>query len=432
MFVYHRQDLPADAEFPAELDKLGYFINDKDQIRKISDPTQEFQFKINRNDRWNEVQRAAMNECIRKIVLSRLNELGLVTLRLPLTSDPTKPHVPILVSRNLANASRIVLVFGEPVQDLGIWAYRTVGTEGINVGSAVDFVKAVLSPGRHDNSANANGININGANGAAATNEHSDSPSNGDTAVILANTGQLFWHCGLGKAMTFTSKLALPRASAVDPPLAETERNKIPGNRHWQEHVDSVFEELLDARGRLIRNDARIDVIGAAEGGLAVVRYLGRNWSTWSTHISAICLANPLHTVTTDLLPLELEAETQVESNGNGTTNGGPNQASFPAFLSSRCRAYLLSPEPLGFRLENSESQKHGCNCYSSGEELNAECIIPKAWRSMLGWLGKVFEDEGFCEQQLLGREVGGEGDVDEGEDGVIDVDGVASDVEMV
>lgn len=82
MFVFGREDLPADPVFPAELDKLGsvqvqpfssgareltrlskssYFINESDQIRKISDPSQEFQFKINKNERWNQVQRGAMN-----------------------------------------------------------------------------------------------------------------------------------------------------------------------------------------------------------------------------------------------------------------------------------------------------------------------------------------------------------------------------------
>lgn len=61
MFVYRPQDLPRDPIFPADLEKLGYFINEKDQIRKIANPEQEFQFKINRNDRWNDLQRGAMN-----------------------------------------------------------------------------------------------------------------------------------------------------------------------------------------------------------------------------------------------------------------------------------------------------------------------------------------------------------------------------------
>lgn len=38
-----------------------YFINDSDQIRMISDPSAEFKYKINRNERWNEANKEAMN-----------------------------------------------------------------------------------------------------------------------------------------------------------------------------------------------------------------------------------------------------------------------------------------------------------------------------------------------------------------------------------
>lgn len=38
-----------------------YFVNERDQVRKISDPEQEFQFKINKHPRWNEAQREAMS-----------------------------------------------------------------------------------------------------------------------------------------------------------------------------------------------------------------------------------------------------------------------------------------------------------------------------------------------------------------------------------
>ncbi|KAL2868599.1 uncharacterized protein BJX67DRAFT_45896 [Aspergillus lucknowensis] len=357
MFVYCKQDLPKDPVFPADLNKLGYLINDKDQIRKISDPEQEFQFKINRNPRWNDLQREAMNECIRKIVASRLRNLGLVSLRIPLTSGPSKPHVPILVSKNLSSASRIILVFGEPVQDLGIWAYRIVGTESINAGSAVDFAQAVLKPGEN---------------------------AKGDVALVLANTGQLVWHCASGRAMTINSWLAQPRPSAVDPPPGETKRNKVPGNGNWQEHVNSVFDGIVASWGRLVRKDAKIDVIGLADGGLGAIRYLANNWDPWRQHISAICLSNPLHTKTTDLP----QADGQKDYPG-----------SFPAFVASRCRAYLLSDQPLGLPLF--DTPEHGCNCYSSGEELNVECIMPKAWPHMLKWLNRAYEDPDYCEEQL-------------------------------
>ncbi|KAL5343426.1 Arb2 domain-containing protein [Aspergillus crustosus] len=384
MFVLRKQDLPADPVFPANLEKLGYYINDKDQIRKILDASQEFQFKINKNDRWNDVQRGAMNECVRTIVLSRLRALGLATLRLPLTSGPTKPHVPILVSRNLSTASRIILVFGEPVQDLGIWAYRTVGSESINAGSVVDFAKAVLRPDGDTDQAH------DTTNGFTTTKLSSKGKKNGDVALVLANTGQLVWHCGSGQAMTINSWLSLPRASAVDPPLAESKRNKIPGNANWQEHVDSVFDGIINARGQLVREDVKISVIGAAEGGLGAVRYLARNWETWHPYISAICLATPLHTLVTDI--------------PDPSTQPSSAPQSFRSFLATRCRAYHQSPGPQNYPLPG--AKEHGCNCYSSGEELNAECIMPRVWRDVLTWLEKAFEDEAFGEEELVVREV--------------------------
>lgn len=35
-----------------------------------------------------------------------------------------------------------------------------------------------------------------------------------------------------------------------------------------------MFEEVLAARGKLVRADAKIDVFGVAKGSLAAVRYL--------------------------------------------------------------------------------------------------------------------------------------------------------------
>ncbi|KKK18310.1 hypothetical protein ARAM_001616 [Aspergillus rambellii] len=257
MFVFRREDLPPDPVFPADLEKLGYFINEKDQIKKISDPEQDFQFKINKNPRWNDVQREAMNECIRNIVSARLRNLGLALLQLPLHSRPKTPRVPILVSKNLSTASRIILVFGEPVQDLGIWAYRVVGTEGINAGSAVSLAEAIFKPNP----------------GGDATKAHNYSK----TALVLANTGQLVWHCASGRAVTLPSWSSLARDSAVDPPPVMTWRNEIPHNRNWQEHVGCVFNEVLAARGKFVRKDIKIDVIGLAEGGLGAIRYLANN-----------------------------------------------------------------------------------------------------------------------------------------------------------
>lgn len=46
-----------------------------------------------------------------------------------------------------------------------------------------------------------------------------------------------------------------------------------PREREWQEHVECVFEEVLAARGKLVRADAKIAVIGVAKGSLSAIRY---------------------------------------------------------------------------------------------------------------------------------------------------------------
>lgn len=73
---------------------------------------------------------------------------------------------------------------------------------------------------------------------------------------------------------------------------------------------------------------------------------------------------------------------------------------SFPAFVSSRCIAYVLSTDELG--TFQSGYGNHGCNCYSAGEALNIECILPSAWWHMLSWLDKVHKDPEYAEQIML------------------------------
>ncbi|GAB1209905.1 hypothetical protein APSETT445_008693 [Aspergillus pseudonomiae] len=290
-----------------------------------------------------------MSECIRKIVASRLRELNLTTLRLPLTSKVNEAHVPILVSSNLSTASRIIVVFGEPVQDLGIWAYRSIGVDGINAGSAVSFAKAVLRPEPNE--------------------EGTDTESfskRGDTALMLANTGQLIWHCGARRPMTLPSWLAYPRPSAVDPPLMMTHRNKIPSNSCWEDHVACVFDEILADRGRLVRHDAKINIVGIAEGGQGAIRYLSLNY-------------------------LELAVTDEISG-------------SFLAFISSRCRAYVISDELQGCLVPG--ARRHGCNCYSSGERQHVECIMPRAWKHMLEWLNQAHADPTMYEAQLKLKEM--------------------------
>ena len=78
-------------------------------------------------------------------------------------------------------------------------------------------------------------------------------------------------------------------------------------------------------------------------------------------------------------------------------------------FLSTRGRAYLLSElpvdEPVPGRLQ------YGCNCYSSGEKLNAESIGAMAWPSMVKFLDQLYANPGHREVELIVEEHGVEMD---------------------
>jgi len=61
MFRRLPNQLPPDVIVPADLTKLGYFVTENDQVRQIKNPELKYQFKINRNDRVNDVYKEAMN-----------------------------------------------------------------------------------------------------------------------------------------------------------------------------------------------------------------------------------------------------------------------------------------------------------------------------------------------------------------------------------
>ena len=187
-----------------------------------------------------------LKDCIRDIVTQRLQESGLQIMRVPIGSSAKEPHVPILVSKDIDHAPRIVAVFGDPTQDLGIWAYRSIDSDGIDTGSAVKFTKTVLGEGEKKT----------------------------DTALVLSNTGQLLWHCQSASAVTQQSWVAAPWPLGHRAPATMTRRNKVPGNADWREHVEYVFENVL---WPALGPQTRVDVVGVSEGGRGAIQYLKKN-----------------------------------------------------------------------------------------------------------------------------------------------------------
>ena len=197
--------------------------------------------------------------CIRNELSARFEASGLNFTRLPLNAGPSDPHVPILTSHYLTTAKRLIVYFGESMQDLGIFACRVIGQDSIASGSVLDFVHAIQSK-----------------EGSA------------DTAIVIANLGQLIWYRRGHRAMSIASWNALPRKTGVGNSMRiDPVKNHIPGNENTKEHVRSVFEEVL---GKLARQDAMIDLIGVGEGAEEAVSYLDHNWKRWQGAVRAICV----------------------------------------------------------------------------------------------------------------------------------------------
>jgi len=144
------------------------------------------------------------------------------------------------------------------MQDLGVFAYRIIGQESISSGSALDFI--------HD----------------AQNGKEGD-----DTAIVIANLGQLLWHRRGQRALTMASWNGLPRKTGVSNPIRiDSVKNHVRGNCDVKEHINSVFEAV----GKLAREDAKIDIIGVGEGAEESVKYLDENWGLWEKKVEAICV----------------------------------------------------------------------------------------------------------------------------------------------
>jgi len=208
--------------------------------------------------------------CLRDEVLKRLHDLGLDTVRLPLGAEENEPHIPILVSSKIFEKKRIIILFYEHTQDLGVFAYRVIGGRGgINAGSAVDFVKHIQS--------------LSGPNGE------------GSPGIILANLGQLRWWRHGKKAVTHTSWYSLPQKSAVSGAHRfDVVKNTVPYNRNTAEHVAYIFNRVVQD---LLAPDAMLEVIAVSVGAVEVVDFLNnpKNWEVMEPRLTALALVATFH-----------------------------------------------------------------------------------------------------------------------------------------
>ncbi|KAK1976109.1 Arb2 domain-containing protein [Colletotrichum cereale] len=350
MFRRRWSGLPEDPMFSSNLKDLGYFVNDQDEIRNVENPNYYFKYYLTKNGRVNDRQRFHFNaEAIRDIVHDRLGKEGMEKVLLPIGTQPAYPHVPIVTSANLATASRVVVVFGEPSQDLGIMALRVVnGPGGINKGSMVSVVRDI----------------------ARQTSSASDPSAPG---IILANTGELWWWPEGKKALSPTSALAAPRKSMVHHGRAFNPRlHSIPENESPEAHVRYILDEVLPT---LVPSRARLDIVGIGLGADHATRALDNpdTWSVLSDRINTLSLL--------------------------GSTTGADelSHEPFKKFLPRRARAYITDEAPAltplarpGGNPNTASFTQHGCTVFGSGEEYYVERMLVTSRAPILDWIQEV------------------------------------------
>ncbi|KAI0447289.1 Arb2 domain-containing protein [Xylaria telfairii] len=351
MFVRKWSSLPADPVFPRDLKGLGYFINKDDEVRSIENEDNYFKYFLSRNVRVCDRQRFAMNQAIQDEIHKRLADLGLSKLFLPMctTTAPSDPNVPIFVTADLATKSRVVIIFGETHQDLGVLAHRVLGGKGgIEKGSLVSAIKALL--------------------------QQRCSPTNPTApGIILANMGELIWWPeGKRTLSKFAFDWSPMRSAAHNGNYLDPKVNSVPENENSGAHIKYIFEKVVP---EFVDPAAGLDIIGLGDGADAIEIYLNCD-ATWDRVGGRInCFAS-----VGGLFP-----DWDLKCDG------------LREFLKDRARAYAPSPETLGMVLSGSSGNPNtstftsiGCPVFSAGEPLYIETLFIASYTTVLDWLQEV------------------------------------------
>ncbi|KAH7109072.1 Arb2 domain-containing protein [Dendryphion nanum] len=289
MFRLKEESLPPDASEPADLEKLGYFINDFGQIRMIDHPDQDYQFHWYSQERHNEVRREAMQVCQRNEVLHRLSNLGIEKLYLPqlTNTQPKDPHIPILAppADILKSRKRIVVLINDSLQDLGILAYRRLQRElGVNGGSVVNFAKEMITRSVELDKE----LDIT-KDRAAITDKNKETPS-----LIVMNCGQPCYSYKENRALSLRSWATLPRKSiSHDTVILDPVYNFVPGHRNAKEHIKTVFDQVIN-NPDFVSPNAEIFVIGIENGAENFLEMLNSEFGKYAGRITAMAVVNSL------------------------------------------------------------------------------------------------------------------------------------------
>ncbi|KAK3371949.1 Arb2 domain-containing protein [Podospora didyma] len=350
MFRRRWSGLPPDPIFASDLSELGYFINDEDEIRSLTNPDNYFKFFVSKNERWNERQLFHMNEAIGNVIHARLEAEGLEKILLPLgTTDTSKPHVVIRASSDMGNKARVVVVLGQSVQDFGVLAHRVIGGRGgINKGSIISLVQGLKQQR------------------ASAT----DSSAPG---ILIANPGELYWWPEGQRSLSPSARHAIPMSSSVHlGRYYDPVKNGIPENATPAEHVQHIFDKVVPA---LVPAAARLDVIAVGDVAEEVEDYLNDDavWARLGSRMNSLVVLGGFY------------HSDRFKCDG------------FKTFMKDQARAYAMHHEPLdtpftgpGGNPQAAGFTAYGCPAFSAGDANVTETILIEAQAAVLKWSQEV------------------------------------------
>ncbi|KAM3507192.1 hypothetical protein MY10362_001926 [Beauveria mimosiformis] len=325
----------------------SYFVNDEDEIRSIADPDYYFNYFLSRNPRVNLRQRFQFDAAVQGVIHERLESLDLIKTPLP----PVEPgsesrHVNIFVSKNLADAERIIIVFGECAKELGSVANRVVGGPGgVEKGSMIGAVKAMQ---RHESA-----------------------------GIILANMGESYWSQEHKRAITVGNSAALSMPSLVHMGIKyHAEVNDIPGSESPACHVRTILSTVI---ARNAKKNAKINIIAIGDSCEVINTLLDdeKIWTEWGPSLQSAVFYSPA---------FYNEAK----------------QAGLRNFLAKKSRSYMVSEKPQGTLLSGTNGNAtegipaFGFPCYSSGEPSIVELCFISALEPGLSYLDEVARTPDF------------------------------------
>lgn len=283
--------------------------------------------------------------------------------------------MPIFISTDIETKKRVVILFYENNQDLGVLAHRIIGGKGgINEGSVINMVKYIQSQKTYPGCDEAPGI-------------------------IIANIGELRWWRRGRKAVTYASWYALPAKSAVEPTYAcHPIKNTVPGNRDTKEHVAYIFDHVVR---KMADPDAKLNVIGVSEGAIRATEFLDdeKNWKTWSKRMEAYAA----------VATYTFKEEFKTKAFGEwfrAVSNISYIKIRMLTLKSKRGRTYITSEEPCGTFLAGPNGHRrveaYGSPTFSLGESFYTEAMLPKGYKTIIDWFQEVAEDSDYANPEIV------------------------------